>query len=66
MEDERIVELYWERSESAISETETKYGRYLKTVAVNILSNEEDSLECVNDTYLNAWNAIPPARPKVL
>ncbi|MBQ1648598.1 MAG: hypothetical protein II047_09140, partial [Bacteroidales bacterium] len=59
MEDERIVELYWERSESAISETETKYGRYLKTVAVNILSNEEDSLECVNDTYLNAWNAIP-------
>ncbi len=66
MEDEKIIELYWARSESAISETETKYGRYLKTVAKNILSDEEDSLECVNDTYLNAWNAMPPARPKVL
>ncbi|MBR5730895.1 MAG: sigma-70 family RNA polymerase sigma factor, partial [Firmicutes bacterium] len=66
MEDEKIIDLYWARSESAISETELKYGRYLKTVAKNILSDEEDSLECVNDTYLNAWNAIPPARPKVL
>ena len=66
MEDEKIIELYWARSESAISETEIKYGRYLKTVAKNILSDEEDSLECVNDTYLNAWNAMPPARPKVL
>ncbi|MBR3301252.1 MAG: sigma-70 family RNA polymerase sigma factor [Firmicutes bacterium] len=66
MEDEKIIELYWARSESAVSETENKYGRYLKTVARNILSDEEDSLECVNDTYLNAWNAIPPSRPRVL
>ena len=63
MEDEKIIDLYWARSESAISETELKYGRYLKTVAKNILSDEEDSLECVNDTYLNAWNAMPDQRP---
>ena len=66
MEDEQIVSLYWQRSESAIRETEQKYDRYLTKIAYNILSDHEDSRESVNDTYLAAWNSIPPHRPSVL
>lgn len=66
MEDERIVALYWERDEQAISETEAKYDRYLQKIAHNILNNIEDSRESVNDTYLAAWNSMPPHRPGVL
>ena len=63
MEDREIVNLYWERNASAIKETASKYGRYCKAIAKNILGNNEDADECVNDTYLNAWNSIPPSRP---
>lgn len=66
MEDEQIVELYWHRDEEAIGRTEEKYGRYLTKIAYNILSNQEDSRESVNDTYLAAWNSMPPHRPGVL
>lgn len=66
MEDEQIVSLYWQRDESAIRETEQKYDRYLTKIAMNILSDVEDSQESVNDTYLAAWNSIPPHRPGVL
>ena len=66
MDDERITELFFDRSEDAIKETENKYGRYIYSIAFNILSDEESSRECLNDTLLQAWNAIPPARPKVL
>ncbi len=66
MEDKQIVDLYWERSETAISETAHKYGKYCRYIAFNILRNDEDSKECVNDTYLRAWNSIPPHRPSVL
>lgn len=66
MEDEQIVALYWERSEAAISETEQKYDRYLTRIAYNILSDQEDSRESVNDTYLAAWESMPPHRPGVL
>ena len=61
--DREIVELYWERSERAIEETSKKYGRYLHTIAYNILHDRLDCEECVNDTYLGVWNRIPPARP---
>ena len=63
MEDERIVQLYWERNEDAIRETERKYGKYCFAVAYNILHSREDSEECVNDTWNGAWHAIPPERP---
>lgn len=66
MTDERIVQLYWDRNESAVAETQTKYGRYLTKIAYNILANMEDSLESVNDTYMHAWKAMPPHRPSVL
>jgi len=66
MEDNQIVNLYWARSETAISETADKYGRYCRCIAYNILHNGEDSEECVNDTYLNAWNAMPDRRPNRL
>ncbi len=66
MEDHRIVDLYWARSEKAISETADKYGRYCYSIAFNILHSNEDSEECVNDTYLNAWNAMPDQRPSKL
>jgi len=66
MDDNMIIELYWKRSEDAITETATKYGRYCYSIAYNILSNNEDSEESVNDTYLAAWNTIPPKRPKLL
>lgn len=63
MEDSRIIDLYFERSENAISETNQKYGSYCNTIAFNILQNHEDSEECKNDTYLKLWNTIPPTRP---
>ena len=63
MEDEKIVNLYLERSETAISETQKKYGRYCFTVAYNVLYSKEDAEECVNDTYMGVWNSIPPTRP---
>ena len=66
IEDEKIIELFWERSEDAVRQTEAKYGRYLLSVAGNILSDEQDCQECVNDVLLAAWNAIPPAKPPVL
>lgn len=66
MDDSNIVELYWQRNESAISETQTKYGRYCFSIAQAFLGNRQDSEECVNDTYISAWNAIPPHRPVVL
>ena len=66
MTDEKIVELYWERSEEAIKETDKQYGRYFHYIAKEILQDEEDAKEIVNDTYLKAWNSIPPERPNPL
>ena len=66
MTDEKIVQLYWDRDESAVAETQSKYGRYLTKIAYNILTDMEDSMESVNDTYLYAWKSIPPHRPGVL
>lgn len=66
MEDEKIVELYWARQEDAIAHTQEKYDRYLTKIAYNILASIEDSRESVNDTYLAAWNSMPPHRPSVL
>ncbi len=66
MNDAAIVTLYWERSERAIEETAAKYGRYCHSIAYNILYNEEDAKECVNDTYMSAWNSMPPHRPEIL
>lgn len=66
MKDEQIVALYWQRDEHAIDETRTKYGNYCRSIAYNILGCTEDAQECENDTYLAAWNAIPPHRPVVL
>lgn len=66
MTDERIVELYWNRDESAIEVTQKKYSHYLTKIAYNILNDMEDSLESVNDTYMHTWKSIPPHRPNVL
>ena len=66
MHDEQIVALYWQRDENAIRETDVKYKRFLLAVAYNILHDACDSEECLNDTYIGAWNAIPPARPASL
>lgn len=66
MQDAVIVQLYWDRDESAISHTEQKYGAYLMKIANNILADREDSMESVNDTYLAAWNSMPPQKPSVL
>ncbi len=66
MQDEEIVELYWQRDESAIKATQDKYSRYLTKIAYNILANLEDCKESVNDTYLAAWNSMPPHRPSIL
>ena len=63
MEDYQIVDLYWERSERAIKETDIKYGRILKSTSLSLLSSNEDADECVNDTYLAAWNRMPDERP---
>ena len=66
MDDSVIVELYWQRSEQALRETQTKYEKYLYTTAYNILGSHEDSSECVNDTYMKAWQSIPPNKPEKL
>lgn len=66
MEDSAIVQLYFDRSENAILETDKKYGPYCYTIAHNILANKEDAEESVSDTYLAAWNAMPPRRPSIL
>ncbi len=66
MDDARIIELYFERDEMAISETRNKYGRLLMHIANNILSSDADAEECVDDTYVRTWNAIPPERPTML
>lgn len=63
MDDWEIIDLYFERNESAIRETEAKYGNLCMSIARNILGNEADTEECVNDTYLSVWNTIPPQRP---
>lgn len=66
MDDKAIIELYFSRSESAISETADKYGSYCYSIAYNILTNNEDAEESVSDTYMAAWNAMPPRRPSIL
>lgn len=66
MEDEAIVALYWARDEGAIPATAEKYGAYCAAIAGNILESPQDAEECVNDTYVKAWNAIPPQRPAFL
>ncbi|MCR5808452.1 MAG: sigma-70 family RNA polymerase sigma factor [Clostridiales bacterium] len=66
MDDSRIIDLFFARDERAIEETNNKYGAYCFTVANNILESREDAEECVSDTWLRAWNAIPPKRPAVL
>ena len=66
MDDSQIVSLYWQRNEEAIDRTEKKYGQYLTTIAYNILSDREDSRESVNDTYLAAWDSMPPHKPDIL
>ena len=65
MNDERIIFLYFERDERALNETKEKYGKYLHSIAYNIVKNSEDAKECENDTYLSAWNTIPPTKPLV-
>lgn len=66
MEDSQIVDLYWERNEQAIRAAASKYGDYCYSIAYNILRSREDADESVNDTYLGAWNAMPPHRPNCL
>ena len=66
MDDAKIVQLYWDRDEQAIPATADKYGNYCTSIAKNILGSREDAEECVNDTYLNAWNSMPPHRPNIL
>ena len=66
MEDSQIIALYWQRSENAIHETQNKYGSYCYSIANNILNSPEDSEESVNDTYLAAWESMPPHKPDVL
>lgn len=66
LEDSQIVSLYWDRNETAIDYTDKKYGKYLAKIAYNILADREDSQESVNDTYLAAWDSMPPHKPQVL
>ena len=66
MDDHKIIDLYWARSQQAIAESDRKYGTYCRTIARNILPRLEDAEECVNDTWFNAWNAMPPQRPSLL
>ena len=66
MEDESIIALYWQRDSRAISETDGKYGALCRSISRGIVRSHEDAEECVNDTYLAAWNAIPPQRPRRL
>ena len=66
MEDAQIVELYWQRDEAALRETDARYGTFCRAVALNLLGIRQDAEECVNDTYLAAWNAMPTQRPRAL
>ena len=66
MDDHEIIDLYWARSEQAIAESECKYGAFCRSIARNILRQEEDAEECVNDTWFRAWNLMPPQRPGIL
>lgn len=66
VEDERIVELYWQRSEDAIAETAARYGAYCRSIALGIVKDSRDAEECVSDTWLKTWNALPPQRPSRL
>ncbi len=66
MDDSEIIELYWSRTERAISETAAKYGGFCYCIAYNILANNEDAEESVNDTYMAAWTSMPPQRPNIL
>ena len=63
MQDEKIIELYWVRSQEAISQTDIKYGNYVRKISSNILSDSRDVDECIDDTYLKIWNSIPPQKP---
>lgn len=66
MDDAKIVQLYWDRDEQAIPATAAKYGNYCTSIALQVLGNHEDAEECVNDTYLSAWNSMPPHKPSIL
>ena len=66
MEDEKIIELFFARSEQALQEVEHRYGTYCQSIAMRVLSNKEDAAECMNDLYMAAWNTIPPSRPQSL
>lgn len=66
MNDEEIIGLYWKRADNAIAITAEKYGNYCRSIAFNILRNQQDAEECVNDAYLMAWDSIPPHRPEKL
>lgn len=66
MDDKNIVDLFWQRSEKAIVETDSKYGGYCFSIAYNVLANNEDAEESVSDTYIAAWNKLPPHRPSIL
>ncbi|MDO4292283.1 MAG: sigma-70 family RNA polymerase sigma factor [Eubacteriales bacterium] len=66
MEDEKIIGLYWARQEAAITETDRKYGNYCRSISLHILKSPEDAEECVNDTWMRAWDTIPPKRPDYL
>ena len=65
LSDDTIIEMYWERNETAIKETDKKYGKYLYTISYNVLHDRLDCEECINDTYLSTWNRIPPTRPNM-
>ena len=66
MEDSQIIDLYWQRSDRAIEETDRKYGRYCRAIAFNFCANHEDAEECVSDTWYQAWNRMPDERPQQL
>ena len=66
MDDEQIIELFWQRSEDAITALDVKYGRLCHALSYQLTNNQQDAEECVNDAYLGIWNAIPPARPPFL
>ena len=66
IDDNKIVQLYFDRDENAVNATAEKYGNYCNSIAINILGNKEDAEECVSDTYFKTWNSIPPNRPSVL
>lgn len=66
MDDQKIVMLFWERNEQGLLEAKSKYGNYCRSIAYNILRNMQDAEECESDTYLAAWNVIPPQQPTLL